>query len=219
MEHRSFSCRPAHQILCAPDGRIIVTNTGRNRVQIVHPQVRGLYHEVGLSQARWDRLSPTDVTGDHLNSVFIKDGIPTSSPTGTGLALTSSGSATGDDAPSAEQVGFVTGDTTSSSPRTGRSWAAIRRRAASSNSRPAARFWQSGASVYTRGLAASKELFFVGESEITSRENRTSCPTGVWIVDREDLTTRHYIGSGLTAQCTRSGWSTCRTLPTTAIRS
>ncbi len=35
--------------------------------------------------------------------------------------------------------------------------------------------WDSGSPVYTRGLAASADHLFIGESQITVRENRGSC--------------------------------------------
>lgn len=71
-ESRRFLSQP-HQILCAPDGRVVCANTGRNVVSALDLARPGLYHEAGVGPARWDRLAPDRQTGDHINSVFIKD--------------------------------------------------------------------------------------------------------------------------------------------------
>ena len=62
-----------HQILCASDGRVVCTNTGRNAIIVVDLDQPGCFQEARLSEARWDRFVGTAV-GDHLNSVFERDG-------------------------------------------------------------------------------------------------------------------------------------------------
>ncbi len=42
-----------HQILCASDGRIVCTNTGRNCLVIVDLDQPGHFHEIRISEARW----------------------------------------------------------------------------------------------------------------------------------------------------------------------
>ena len=68
---RRFLSQP-HQILCAPDGRVISTNTGRNVISVVDLNRSSVFQEAGISDARWDRLALDRITGDHLNSVFLR---------------------------------------------------------------------------------------------------------------------------------------------------
>src|SRR4029077_1505002 len=70
-ETGKFLSQP-HQIICAPDGRVVCANTGRNCVTVIDPAKPGYFQEARISESRWDRVSPAQDTGDHLNSVFIK---------------------------------------------------------------------------------------------------------------------------------------------------
>lgn len=63
-----------HQLLCASDGRVVCTNTGRNCLTILDPSRPGHFQEWRLTDRRWDRESGADNSGDHLNSVCERDG-------------------------------------------------------------------------------------------------------------------------------------------------
>lgn len=45
--------------------------------------------------------------------------------------------------------------------------------------------WESGAEIYTRGLAATQDYVLIGESQKTGRDLRRSSLGGIWILDRK----------------------------------
>jgi hypothetical protein len=192
----AFLSQP-HQILCAHDGKAVVTNTGRNRVQVVDFEIAGQYLEAGLNPVRWDRFGPDGPYGDHLNSVFLRDdklyviahGFKAGSQLLTfaypKLRLLSASKvprATGMHNIFVEDDGLMFGCNSEvggiADLQTGR------------------RLWTSGSPIYTRGLAVSDSSYFIGESEVAVRENRSSCLSGIWVVDRPTLKTRDYLPLG-----------------------
>lgn len=62
-----------HQILCAPDGRVVCTNTGRNFITVLAPEAPESVQQARISQHDWDRQGPNQALGDHLNSLFLLD--------------------------------------------------------------------------------------------------------------------------------------------------
>ena len=64
----------AHQILCTSDRRVVCSNTGRNCLTVLDPESPYLSVEWHSSDRRWDRESSADNRGEHLNSVFERDG-------------------------------------------------------------------------------------------------------------------------------------------------
>lgn len=192
----SFLSQP-HQIVCGFDGRIIVTNTGRNRIQIIDLDRPGHLQEAGISEGRWDRFDPEGRLGDHLNSVFERDGrlyaIAHGHRNGSQLAIFSYPDM---NLISLERIPNITGVHNVFVEESETIVGCHSDVGALINLKNGDLLWQSGSAVYTRGLAASADHLFIGESEITVRENRVSCPGGIWIVDRHTLKTQDYVPLG-----------------------
>jgi len=175
-----------HQIALASDHRIICTNTGRNSILVFDPVKPNLMQEVRVSDARWDRLSPDEVPGDHLNSVFEKNGvlyaIAHRHGKGSALAIFSY--------PDLELISLQ-----SVKNRSGlhNIWVTDEGQRISCHSETGAVIelntdtilWDSGSPVYTRGLAASADFVLVGESERTRRASRRHSMSGLWLLDRQ----------------------------------
>jgi hypothetical protein len=174
-----------HQITFASDGRVICTNTGRNSISIFDPDKPSVVHEARISSARWDRLSPDDVLGDHLNSVFEKNGMlyAIAHRHGKGSALAT--------------FSFPDLEWLKLEPvrnRTGlhNIWITDDRQRISCHSEAGSLIeltsgeilWESGSPIYTRGLAASADFVLVGESERTQRASRRHSMSGLWLIDR-----------------------------------
>ena len=64
-----------HQILVGSDGRVICTNTGRNSLLVLDPDAPGYFQESRLHRDRWDRLTPDQRAGLHINSLFEAAGV------------------------------------------------------------------------------------------------------------------------------------------------
>jgi hypothetical protein len=186
-----------HQILCASDGRVVCTNTGRNAIIAVDLERPGCYQEVRLSEARWDRFAGT-TAGDHLNSVFERDNelhvvahrfergslvavltypemeirsiTPIEGRTGVhNIWLTTDGQTIACDSDRGALVDLSTEEV----------------------------LWECGRpSTYTRGLAAAGETVLVGESESTARAGRRSSRGGLWVLDRSRWTAVDFIPLG-----------------------
>lgn len=196
LESNRFLSAP-HQITCAPDGRVICTNTGRNVITAIDLKKPGAFHEVGVGPARWDRLSLESVTGDHLNSVFIKEdrlyAIAHRHTKGSLLATFSY--------PDLELVLLE-----SLGERTGlhNIWMTSEGQKISCHSEVGGivdlatntTLWEAGSPIYTRGLAASEDHVLVGESQRTRRDLRTSSLSGLWILDRQSWKAVDYICLG-----------------------
>lgn len=186
-----------HQILCASDGRVVCTNTGRNCLSVVDPDNPGHFQEARLGNARWDRLSLEAATGEHLNSLFERDGklyvLAHRHAQGSWLAsfaypelelcrieplgqrsglhniwLTGDGLRVSCHSAAGAVVDLVSGKT----------------------------LWEAGSEVYTRGLAATGEWVLVGASEQSGRELRRSSLSALWIIDRHSWTAQDYLCLG-----------------------
>jgi hypothetical protein len=187
-----------HQISYASDGRIICTNTGRNSISIFDPAKPNLMQEARVSDVRWDRLSAEDAPGDHLNSVFEKDGVlyAIAHRHGKGSALA--------------KFSFPALELLAVEPvknRTGlhNIWVTDDGQEISCHSESGSVIdlgsgevlWDSGSPVYTRGLAASGDFVLIGESERARRDSRRHSMSGLWLIDRNtwQATDYFYLGS------------------------
>jgi hypothetical protein len=193
---RKFLSQP-HQILCAPDGRVICTNTGRNVITIIDLEKPGLYQECGIGEARWDRLAPDRKTGDHLNSVFLRNDrlfvIAHRFDKGSQVACFSY--------PDLEMINVA-----SCGQRSGlhNIWVTDDNQYISCHSEAGAIvdlgsdsvLWHSGSAIYTRGLAASRDYVVVGESQRAGRDLRHSSISALWILDRSTWKAIDYICLG-----------------------
>jgi hypothetical protein len=186
-----------HQILCASDGRVVCTNTGRNAITVVDLDRPGCLQEVRLSEAKWDRFAGPAV-GDHLNSVFERDGelhvIAHRFDRGSLVAVFS----------------YPEMEIRSITPVEGRTglhniWLTEDGLTITCDSGHGALLdlstqqvlWECGRSAtYTRGLAASGETVLVGESESTARDGRRASGGAVWVLDRSRWTAIDYIPLG-----------------------
>lgn len=186
-----------HQIVCAPDGHIITTNTGRNRIQIVHLDEPTKFQELGLSDGRWDRLGVEGPFGDHLNSVFLKDNtlyvIAHRFRSGSILARISYPEL---EIISATPIPNITGVHNVFADDEGLIIGCHSEIGGLANLKTGEPLWISGSPGYTRGLAVTRDVILVGDSEMTSRADRASSLSGLWVVDRETLQTRDFIHLG-----------------------
>jgi len=186
-----------HQILCAPDGRIICTNTGRNVITVIDPAQPTCYQEAGISEARWDRLGLDQAPGDHLNSIFLR---------GDRLYVIAHGHRKGSilgtfSYPDLDLISvrhlrnkqmlhniWVTGDG---------QWISCDSGAGALIDLEAdATLWEAGTSIYTRGLAAGSDHVIVGESQKLGRDLRRSSLSSLWILDRKGWNAVDYLCLG-----------------------
>ncbi len=185
-----------HQIVWCSDNRVVTTNTGRNRLVAIDVERPGHYQEAGISEGRWDRLALEGPFGDHLNSVFEKDGrlyaIAHGHSGGSHLAVFSYPDM---QLVSAEAVPgrtglhniFVDGDLRLSCHSEAASLVDI-------NSQTI--LWEAGTPIYTRGLAVTDKFVLVGESAKTGRDLRRSSLSGLWLIDRQTWRTVDYFALG-----------------------
>jgi hypothetical protein len=186
-----------HQIEFASDERIICTNTGRNSISIFDPAKPNLLQEARVSGARWDRLSPDNVPGDHLNSVFEKADVlyAIAHRHGRGSALATF-SYPDLDLLSLDPVKnrsglhniWVTGD--------GQQISCHSEAGSLIELNSGAILWDSGSPIYTRGLAASADFVLVGESERAQRASRRHSMSGLWLLDRRSWQALDYFCLG-----------------------
>jgi len=186
-----------HQIVFASDERIVCTNTGRNSIAIFDPARPNLMQEARVSEARWDRLSTDNVPGDHLNSVFEKNGVlfAIAHRHGKGSALATFRF------PELEMLGIE-----SVKNRSGlhNIWVTDDGQRISCHSEAGSLIelnsgtvlWDSGSPVYTRGLAASADFVLVGESERVPRATRRHSMSGLWLIDRATWQALDYLCLG-----------------------
>lgn len=186
-----------HQILCAPDGRIICTNTGRNVVSVLDPLQPNRFQEAGLSAQRWDRLSPEEAFGDHLNSVFLQDDrLHVIAHRHARGSLLGSFSYPDLELLAVEPLGERSG--------LHNIWITAEGQRISCHSEAGslidldarAPLWQSGSPMYSRGLAACADYVVVGESQKGSRQDRRASSSGLWILDRHDWKAIDYLCLG-----------------------
>lgn len=193
---RLFLSQP-HQILTAPDGRIVCTNTGRNVISVFDYEKPNLIQEVGISSARWDRLSLDNITGDHLNSVYLRNNrlyvVAHAHSKGSKLATFTY--------PELELISIeLLGE------RTGlhNIWVTAEGQRISCHSESGSLvdldnptpLWESGSEIYTRGLAAGGAYVLVGESQKTGRDLRRSSLSGLWILDKKNWQSVDYLCLG-----------------------
>ncbi|TPN82700.1 hypothetical protein FJ987_10820 [Mesorhizobium sp. CU2] len=192
----TFLSQP-HQILCCSDGRVVCTNTGRNRLVAIDLRLRGHFQEAGISERRWDRLSLQGPFGDHLNSVFEHEGklyaIAHGHSTGSCLAVFSYPelallSITPVPARTGLHNVFVT-DSNQILSCHSEAGALI-------DIKNGALLWEAGSPVYTRGMAATDELIVLGESVRTGRDLRRGSMSGLWFIDRRTHRAIDYMALG-----------------------
>lgn len=185
-----------HQILCASNGWVIATNTGRNCITIYNP-VNGFYKELRVNDVRWDRLSKTDYSGDHFNSVYIKNNflyvlahgfnkkayvLKYSYPECKLLEQYPLSNAKGvhniwvDDSDNILVLNSSQGEIIEVK-----------------NNKI---LWKSNIEAYLRGLAVSEKLIIVGSSRIEARENRKFLPSDLWLIQRENFQTKECLFLG-----------------------
>ena len=182
-----------HQILCAPDGRVICTNTGRNAVTVMDPVRPGQFAEIRLSASRWDRFDPRHAPGDHVNSVFLNSGLlyvlTHGFSNGSRLAVLSY--------PrlkllSVEPLKYMTG--------LHNIWVTAEGRRISCHSGAGSlvdcssgeTLWSADRPDYTRGLAVAPDFILVGGSGKAARCDRKTSPGGLWLVDKKTWRTLDY---------------------------
>ncbi|MBV4459408.1 hypothetical protein KVG96_15750 [Pseudomonas sp. COR58] len=201
LSHGAHSTQPflsqPHQILCASDGRVVCTNTGRNAISVIDLNKPGHFQEKRLTSVRWDRLSLEEITGDHLNSVFEKDGrlyvIAHGHHNGSVLAVLTY--------PELEVVSLDPVEQ-----RTGlhNIWVSDEGQKIACHSSIGSLvdldsnevLWQAGSPIYARGLAVSSDVMLVGESQMTGRESRRSSMSGLWVLERSTLKPLDYLSLG-----------------------
>jgi hypothetical protein len=177
-----------HQVLCASDNRVICINTGRNAISIIDFEKLNHFQEMRLSPARWDLL-PDGSTGEHLNSVFEKNGhvyvVAHGRGEGSFLATLTY--------PNLEIEAikllknsvrihniWITDDDQRISCGSGRG------ELIEIGDNGTSVLWKAGTSVFTRGLAASRQFVLVGETQMnTQRELRRRSMSAFWMLDRE----------------------------------
>lgn len=188
-----------HQIVCASDGRIVCTNTGRNSIVAVDPLKPNLFHEARISDVRWDRWDSADedASGDHLNSVFQRDdrlyAIAHRHSRGSRLVTMSYPEM---NIISVDPIGELTGLHNVWIGDDGNGLTCASHQGGLADVRSGAIVWSAGENVYTRGLAISDDLILVGESAYASRDMRRVSISGLWIVNRHTLKTENYICLG-----------------------
>lgn len=186
-----------HQILCAPDGRVICANTGRNVISVFDFKKPNLFQEAGISLARWDRLSLDNITGDHLNSVFLRD---------DRLYVVAHGHSKGSklvtftypnlELLAVEPLGARTGLHNIWITHDGQRISCHSENGSLIDLDNQAPLWESGSAMYTRGLAATSNYVLVGESQKTGRDIRRSSLSGLWILDKSNWRAIDYLCLG-----------------------
>ncbi|SFU82417.1 hypothetical protein SAMN04489707_10248 [Paenacidovorax caeni] len=193
---RPFLSAP-HQILCAPDGRVICTNTGRNVISVFDFLKPNSFQEEGVGTARWDRLSLAQVTGDHLNSVLLhKDQlfvIAHGHSHGAKLAIFSYPDLS---LLSVQKLGKKTGLHNILITNEGQRISCHSESGSVIDLDEESPLWESGVAMYTRGLAVSGDFVIVGESQKTGRDLRRSSLSGLWILDRSNWQAVDYLCLG-----------------------
>jgi hypothetical protein len=189
-----------HQILCAPNGWVVAANTGKNRVTIYKAD-KQFYKDIRLNEIDWDRKGRNALCGEHINSVYLKNdrlyvlahafknqsyvleySFPEIQLLGRhdvnnrsgchNIFIDASGNYITCDSERGQLVDIRTNEVIWSDP-----------------------------GCYLRGLAATSEVYIIGDSEIVSRNARISSQTGLWLVDRKKLKTLDFIPLGQYGAC------------------
>ncbi len=180
-----------HQLMAGHDGLIYATNTGRNCVAVIDPNA-GWVREIRLSEARWDRLSPGEHTGNHLNSLHVgRDELWVLAHNFGRESVAARFSL------QTPNSGFALAETVACRGVGGAHniWPAAPGTLIGCASEAGAlvdfisgeTLWRSPTGGYTRGLAASEEHILVGESERGGRASRAHSSGCVWVLDRKDF--------------------------------
>lgn len=192
----NFLSQP-HQILFATDNRVVCSNTGRNVVTAISLTKPSQFHEASISPARWDILSLSNIIGDHINSVYEKNGvlhvIAHRHSKGSALAIFSY--------PDLQLIELKEINNRSGLHNI---WVNDDGQHISCHSEAGAVIdlvtnevlWEAGSAVYTRGLAATSQFLVVGESQKTGRDLRASSMSGLWIIDRKTWKAMDYLCLG-----------------------
>lgn len=189
-----------HQILCASNGWIVTTNTGRNRVTIYDPS-SGFYKDLRVNNILWDRMGVDNLCGEHFNSVFIKNNrlfvlahgfhkyayvLEYSFPDCELIEKHLIKHRTGlhniwvDDAGNMITCHSASGELLE----------------VKSNEV----LWH-GSAFYSRGLAVSSDLIILGDTQIAMREDRKHSQCGMWLIDRKLMKAIDYIALGPYGSC------------------
>ncbi len=181
-----------HQILCASDGKVICTNTGRNSLSILDLAKPHIVQDIKVSSQRWDRITLDDGSkeeGDHLNSVFEKD---------KHLYVVAHGNNKGSSLvtltyPGLELIAiqpvkdhkhlhniWVTNDGQKIS------CGSEKGQLIEIGQEKAITLWKSGTHIFTRGLAAAADFVLVGETQVTPKIQRGNSVAGLWLLDRKN---------------------------------
>jgi hypothetical protein len=182
---QGFLSQP-HQIVCGSDGRVICTNTGRNAVSVLDLKRPDIIQEARISPARWDRLDRENHIGDHLNSVFEKNGVlyvvAHRHGKGSALAIFSYPDMQLLDV---ERIKNRTGLHNIWVTEEGQRLACHSSAGSVIELNSNATLWESGCPIYSRGLAATPDFVLVGESQKSVRELRHASMSGLWLLDRK----------------------------------
>lgn len=188
-----------HQILCASDGRVVCTNTGRNAISVIDLNKPKYFQETRLSSARWDLFGANNETGDHLNSIFEKNSqlyvIVHGLRKGSALATLSY--------PDLDLISLEPMDrlclhnvwVTDEGQKIG--CGSEEGELIELDGQGISTLWRAGTPIFSRGLAASSELVLVGESQYAAREMRSSSMSGMWLLDRKTWQAIDYFALGL----------------------
>ncbi len=184
-----------HQLVCAPNGWVIIADTGRNRIVLYNP-TNDFYKTIKISDPEWDRLGPGDTRGDHVNSVYVKHGKLYALAHGfekTAYLL---------------EYSFPEGELLNKRAikyRTGlhNLWLDDANRMFACHSAAGEIIelntneviWR-GSAFYSRGLSVTKDIIIVGDSERALRKDRDHLQSGLWIIDRKSLQTLDFIPLG-----------------------
>jgi hypothetical protein len=195
-ETGKFLSQP-HQIICAPDGRIVCSNTGRNCLTVIDLLKPGYFQEARISEPRWDRIFPEQNGGDHLNSVFIN---------GDTLYVMAQrfdkGSLVAEF--SYPDLTLLKTHACGNRRQLHNIWVTDEIQMIACHSETGALvelitdrvLWTCGLPIYLRGLAATDKVVILGESGRNKRDLRKTSVGGLWILDRETWKALDYLCLG-----------------------
>lgn len=185
-----------HQILCAPNGWAIITNTGRNCITLYDPSTQ-FYRDIRVNDLQWDRLNRGERNGEHFNSVFLKNNY---------LYVLAHGHEK-----ESYVLQFSYPDCELINKKVARKCSGLHNifvdddgHMISCNTEVGGLIeiqsneliWQCGQAFYSRGLAVTKDVITMGDSQIGTRETRVNSKSGLWLIDRKTLKSIDYIFLG-----------------------
>jgi hypothetical protein len=182
-----------HQALWIDDSHVLVMNTGRNAVASLDTRnmsVRQARYETAI----WDVHDKTGALGSHYNSAYF-DG---SSVYFVAHNFSREAFIVKAHWPSLELVerypiANATGVHNLWIDDRGR-WIVCDSNAGGLvDARDGSHLWNCRGEGFTRGLAASEDLIFVGNSQVANRENRETNESGIWVLDRQTFALRDFL--------------------------